>query len=174
MFSRLLPSKLAAVRYYGPSVHGYPDVAHNDQELLLKAGIEAWVKYRWGARIGGGATLMVPRSRVHDARAILASSPNLFPDQVELRCPRCHNPHPAPRPAYTGMVLGGSFLLIVAATVGGYYGIAELIALVTVVGATIIQIMVPQWRCQACGRLFGTINDPDGRFGNVRDFKTRL
>jgi hypothetical protein len=173
IWRRLVPSKLVVVRRYGSSVDGYPDVAHNDQKLLLENGVEVWVKYGWAPRIGGAAFLMVPRSQARAAAEVLASSPNLFPDAVSVVCPRCHNPHPAPRPAYTGMVLGVGFLLIVAATVGGYYGIAELVALVTVVGATIIQIKVPQWRCPACGRLFGTINDPDGEFGNVRNFRTR-
>jgi hypothetical protein len=113
MLRKFLPSGMVVVRRYGASVNGYPDVAHNDQKLLLENGIEAWVKYGWAPRFGGGAFVMVPRDRAHDAAEVLGSSPNLFPAGFPpIRCPRCHNAHPERRPAYAAMVLGLGFLVI--------------------------------------------------------------
>lgn len=153
----MMPSSLVPIRRYPvPGAHGYSggsaDVFADERKLLLKAGIESHVKLD---RIGS-VVLAVPESQVEAAKKILANRPDLFEHHFAPPCPRCHAPHPSPRPPYEMIVVGIGLLAAVGVVLAGWHlGFAYGILVVSVVTGAIMYSHLPFWRCHACGHRFG-------------------
>lgn len=147
----MIPSRLVPVRRYVQSSHGHSSVGTEDRQLLLDAGIEAYLKFDRGF----GPALMVPESQAGAARRTLASSPDLFADRLAPPCPRCHTFHPDVRAPYELLVIGAGFAAAAAIEIiTGAMGMAIAVLAVAVVCGAIISSHLPHWRCHACGYAF--------------------
>ena len=162
------PSALVPIRRYpvpGALGHagGGAGVGADERKLLLDAGIESYVKLD---RLGSVA-LMVPESQVDTAKRVLAKSPDLFEHHFAPPCPRCHTPHPAPRPPYEMVVVGIGLLAAVGVVVADWHiGIAYGLVIASVVSGAVMYSHLPFWRCHACGHRYGTRADDRGQVLN--------
>ena len=154
---KLVPSRLVVVRSYGqPASRGSSQVfGTDDRQLLLDAGIEAYVK----TVRNFGTALMVPESRAAEARQALEVSPNLFPDETVSPCPKCRAPHPSQRRPYGLFIVGVGFAIAAVAMVEGYPGMSMVILAAGVIGAGILETRVAPWRCVSCGYHYGRPQD---------------
>ena len=152
----LVPSRLVPVRRYLWSSHGQSLVGVDDRQLLLDAGIEAYLKLDRHF----GPALVVPESQAQAARRVLADSPDLFAPHLALPCPRCHAFHPDVRPPYELALVGAGVVAAVAIVITiGSMGLAMAILVPAVVGGAIVSTRIPYFRCHACGHTF---DDPRG------------
>jgi len=164
----MMPSSLVPIRRYPVlGAYGYSGgsagVGADERKLLLDAGIESYVKLD---RIGS-VVLAVPESQVESARKALANSPDLFERHFAPPCPRCHAPHPSPRPPYEMIVVGIGLLAAVGVVLANWHmGIAYGILAVSVVSGAAMYSHLPFWRCHACGQRFGERADDGGQVLN--------
>ena len=158
---KFVPSRLVAVRSYGASVSrgGTWMYGSEDRQLLLDAGIEAYIK----SVPTFGPVLMVPESRAAEARHVLEASPNLFPDETVPHCPKCRAPHPSQRPPYGFFIIGAGFAIASIAMIGGYPGISMVMLAAGVIGGGILETRVAPWRCVSCGYHYGRPQDDPHR-----------
>jgi hypothetical protein len=139
------------VRRYAWGAHGYSIIGVEDRQLLLDAGIEAYLKFDRSF----GPALVVPESELAAARRVLAARPDLFERHFAPPCPRCHTFHPGVRPPYEIVLVGATFVAAAAVVIiGGSTGVAIAILAVGVISGAILSSHLPHWRCHACGYAF--------------------
>jgi hypothetical protein len=166
------PSPLVAVRRYPVAgAYGYSGndaaVGAEERRLLSDAGIESYVKLD---RIGSVA-LVVPQARLAEAKRVLSDLPDLFEHHFAPSCPRCHAPHPSPRPPYEMGVVAVGLVAAVGVVLADWdIGIAYGLLAASVVSGAVMYSHLPFWRCHACGHRYGTRADDRGR---VVDFPRR-
>ena len=160
----LTPSRLVVVRSYGQGANtgarGSASIyGHEDRQMLIDAGIEAYVK----SVRGFGTALVVPESTADEARRMLDASPNLFPDATAPSCPKCRAPHPVARPPYGLGIIAVGFAIGATAMVMQHAGVAFAALAAGVVGAAILEQQVAPWRCTSCGYHYGRPQDDPHR-----------
>jgi hypothetical protein len=157
---RFIPSRLIAVRHYMAMSYTSPGAdapPEQDCRVLRTHGIEAYVK---GMRRVGVA-LMVPEHQYEKAKEVLSSVPELFaPHDIAPKCPNCHSEHPYARVPYAFLLLVAGMTAAGVAIAYGYSNTSGIIAVLTAVIATMLQVTIPHWQCRSCGKLYGTMSEP--------------
>lgn len=147
----MIPSRLIAIRSYGSR-----DVASGDRELLLQAGIPAYVKWRFLAY--QGVTLMVPEADAARALALLSSTSAAAdassPDDPAFTCPYCGSQDVHPRPPYLFIPLALAFALAVVLSIKGSLTLAFATLFAGFAVAAMGYRAIPRWRCGSCGRAY--------------------
>jgi hypothetical protein len=168
----MMPSSLVTIRRYpmtSSTWGGGAGVGADERKVLLEAGIESYVKLD---RIGS-VVLVVPEAQVDAARRALANSPDLFERHFAPPCPRCHTPHPGPRPPYEMAVVGIGLLAALGVVVADLpIGIAYGLVAVSVVTGAVMYSHLPFWRCHVCGYRYGARADDRGRVVRFPDRRT--
>jgi len=150
--ANLIPSRLIVLRRY-PS----RDFAEEDRELLIEAGIAAYVKREYLA--GSGRALMVGEENAADAMAVLnESAPADREDGIQdeaLVCPRCQSRDIAPLPPYAGLTFAAGAAAAVAALISGRAPAFAPLLGATILISTVVYVKSARWRCRPCGLIYG-------------------
>jgi hypothetical protein len=132
------------------------DVASGDRQVLLDAGIPAYVK--WNAIAYWGVSLMVPEPDVERALALLSSTSAAADasshDDPALTCPYCGSQEVQPRPPYLLIPLGFAFALAVVLAIRGSLTLAFATLFTGFAVAAIAHRALGRWRCRSCGRVY--------------------
>jgi hypothetical protein len=132
-------------------MEGLSTLSQADRQLLIDAGVEAYAKSD-----GTGEVLMVPKAQVARAKKALRASPQLFPEEIVLACPRCDAKDPAARRPYGLAILGVGIVVGIAAAGLGHRGIGLAAMTIGVATAGAVETRIPRWRCMACGARYTT------------------
>jgi hypothetical protein len=130
------------------------DVASGDRQVLLDAGIPAYVK--WNGLAYWGVALMVPEPDADRALALLSSTsadPSSHDDPA-LTCPYCGSQEVHPRPPYLFIPLAFAFALAVVLAIRGSLALAFGTLFTGFAVAAIVHRAIARWRCGSCGRVY--------------------
>ena len=142
----MIPSRLITVRTYasdGP--------ASEDRQLLVEAGIPAYVKWLGPGFVG--VSLMVPEADADRARELLPSSQETRRDPA-VTCPYCGSSEVQPRPPYLLVPLAIALASAVVLSMKGSLTLAFATLLAGFAVAAIAYRAIDRWRCRSCGRAY--------------------
>jgi hypothetical protein len=146
------PSRLIVVRRYATR-----ELAEDDRDELLEAGIPAYVKRGY---IGESVrVLMVGEENLAAAIALLAESdpedsPQKIPDEA-LQCTRCNSRDVAPLPPYAALTFAAGAAAATTAFVSAHAPAVAPLLGATILISTVVYVKSPRWRCRLCGFTYG-------------------
>jgi hypothetical protein len=148
----VIPSKLITVRTYGSD-----GPASVDRELLVEAGIPAYVKWLGPGFVG--VSLMVPEADADRALDLLSSaSPRSAAQEGKtdpaITCPYCGSSEVDPRPPYLFIPLAAALVSAVALSIKGSLTLAFSALFAGFAVAAIAYRAIARWRCRSCGRAY--------------------